>query len=171
MSTEPVTLVDHAPARTSTITAFGAGVFAVLMLTLYVPLVAIPLGLIGLAFLAIGLLAGARRALGISLGVLFFAAMVAGGFGTPPELVLLSVAGAIVAFDVGENGITVGEQLGRDAATSRGEAVHAAGSVVVGVFGAALGAATFRAVGDGHPVVGVLLLLTGIVVFGWLYRR
>lgn len=61
-------------------------------------------------------------------GVLLAGLLNSAGFGS----LLLATAGSVVAWDLGENAIGIGEQLGRETPTARIEGVHALGSVAVG---------------------------------------
>lgn len=167
----PVEL-DHRPASTSGIVALTAGVLAMLASAPFAG-VALPFGLAGVLFLATGLFVTGSRSW-VSLGVtsIFVGVLVVGILGTVPPLVLLvSVVGLVVSWDVGRHAITVGEQFGRTAPTRRGELVHAAGSSLVGVLaaGGAYGAYSIR-VGE-QPALAVVLLITGVILLVWVLRE
>jgi hypothetical protein len=118
---------------------------------------------IGLVVLAGGLLLGARR-LVTAGGVGLFAAVLFGGLaGAGPELLLVGLLAAVFAWDVGENGIGIGEQLGRETNTTRAELVHAASTLLVGVVATALGYGAYQSAGGGRPVTALVFLLLGVV--------
>ncbi|KTG10662.1 hypothetical protein AUR64_08030 [Haloprofundus marisrubri] len=118
---------------------------------------------IGVVVLGIGLVAGGRRAVTAG-GVALFAAVVFGGLaGSGPELLLVGLLAAVFAWDVGENAIGIGEQLGRETDTARAELVHAASTLVVGVVATVLGYGAYRAAGGGQPVTALVFLLLGVV--------
>ncbi|WP_323191520.1 hypothetical protein [Halostella sp. PRR32] len=103
---------------------------------------------------------------------LFVAALVSGVIGDRPVVVYVGVATAIVAWDVGEFGVGVTEELGRNAWSRQGELTHALTSAAVGV-GTVLSAfalhglmrrsipdGTLAAAGAVAAFVGTLLLLS-----------
>lgn len=146
-----------------------AGVAAGLALPAEVPdRVEVAPGLVGVTLLALGL-APARAASPrrfVSVGTAFLVANVAlSGLVHGAELWMLlgGFTAAVVAWDVGEQAINVGEQLGVRARTWQIEASHAAAT---GAYGAlAVGAAAgFRQVEvTGVPLVGLLLLVTASI--------
>jgi hypothetical protein len=108
----------------------------------------------------------------VASGGLFVAALVSGVLGEGTLAVSVAVAAAMVAWDVGEFGVGVTEELGRSAWSRQGEIAHALASGAVGV-GAVLTAFvlhgamqhsvpedTFAAVGAVAAFVGTLLLLS-----------
>lgn len=136
-------------------------------------------GPVGVAFAGLGALlvvaglAAWRRPL-----VLVGAAATAGavlyagatGLGTPS--VLAAGAGAVVAYDLGENALSLREQVGDAAPTARVELLHAVGSVVLATTAAALGYAVFRATDTAGlgSTSGVVALLSGSALLAWLLR-
>ncbi|WP_224447635.1 DUF7519 family protein [Haloprofundus salilacus] len=117
----------------------------------------------GVVVLAGGLLVGARRVVTAG-GLALFAAVVFGGIaGSGPELLLVGLLAAVFAWDVGENGIGIGEQLGRETDTTRAELVHAASTLVVGTVATVFGYGAYRAAGGGQPVTALVFLLLGVV--------
>lgn len=123
--------------------------------------VAVATGVAATAVVAVGLRVGSRRVLGAGVAVLVVALLLGGVAGTPPELLLVAAAATVLAWDVGDTTLTVGEQLGRTARTARLELVHAAASLAVAAVGAALAYAVFRLAGGGRPMLAVVLLLLG----------
>lgn len=115
----------------------------------------------GVALLAAGLRRPDRRLVTLGGASLACAAFVTGLAGGGPARLVVAVAAAFVAWDLGEHAITLGEQLGRRAATRRLEFLHA--GATVGVATAAAGAAyvVFALSGGGRPVDALVLLLVG----------
>lgn len=67
-------------------------------------------------------------------GALLLAASLAAGFGDAPAVVaFVGVAATLAAWDLSVNATLVGREVGRTAETRRGEVIHAAGVLVVGV--------------------------------------
>jgi hypothetical protein len=118
---------------------------------------------VGLAVVVVGLVRGRRRWLTAGAVGLFAGVLVAGARGSPPEPLLVGLLGAALAWDVGEHGIGVGEQLGREADTTRVEVVHAAASTAVGTGGVVLGYGVFLVATGGQPVTALVFLLVGVV--------
>lgn len=115
----------------------------------------------GYATFASGALTGSRRLLVVGAGALFVG-VVAGTMGrTAPLLPLLGTAAVVVAWDVGEHSIGLGEQVGRDAPTGRAELVHAAASGAVGLAGTVAGMAIYRLAWAGQPPAALVLFLAG----------
>ncbi|WP_135855425.1 DUF7519 family protein [Halorussus salinus] len=95
-------------------------------------------GLLGLLALGAGVVPvrgrGSRRLVKIGAGLVLVSVLVAGVFrAAPPGTLVAGAVAAVVAWDLGEHAINVGEQLGRAASTWRTEGTHAAGAGVVGV--------------------------------------
>lgn len=126
-------------------------------------------GMLGLAVLALGVIpargSGSRRL--VKGGTAFVVVSVfVTGIVQKPSLVTLLAAGVatVLAWDLGENAIGLGVQLGRRAGTRRAEAVHALGSVAVGLV-AILAGRTVDGVGSpGLPIGVFALLVIGLVV-------
>jgi len=99
-------------------------------------------------------------AVGRGAALLFVAALGAADAGVGPLLTLVAGAAALFVWDVGENGVEVGRQLGREAETSRGEFVHSGASALVagGAVAVAFGAGT-TASAVSVPGVGWVLVL------------
>lgn len=125
----------------------------------------------GLPLLGLGAFRGYPRA--ITLGAtLLVAGVIFGGIaGAGPESLLVGVVAAVVAWDVGHYGITLGEQLGREARTSRVETVHLAGSLAVGAVTAGVGYGAFVTAAGGLPVASLVFLLVGGVFLVYGLRR
>ncbi len=160
--------LDRRPSRTGTSLALLSGVVAVLAMT---PTAAgALLGAVGLLALAAGLYRPAPWLLGAGATALFGGVLVAGTFGLPPEPQLVAAGATVVAWDVGDNAIGLGDQLGRAADTTRAEVVHAAASTAVAAVGAGLAYLAFVGVDRGQPAIALVLLLFGAVLLAAALR-
>lgn len=155
-----MTAIDRSPARTSAGITLLAGGIAIAILS--APVGAI-IGGVGLAFLFLGVVKGWRRAITIGAFVIFLGVIYAGLQDVPPEELLLAGTSTVIAWDVGEQSVNVGEQLGRKASTARGELVHAASSTVVGVVTVGLGYLIYRLATGGQPLTALAILLTAVI--------
>jgi hypothetical protein len=118
----------------------------------------------GLLAVGVGLLTGGRRTLGAGGTLLVGGVLFAGVQGAGPETLLFGLLTAVLAWDVGEHGIGVGEQLGREADTTRLELVHAGASTFVGVVAAGVGYGAYLGATGGQPVTALVFLLLGAVM-------
>lgn len=152
--------IDRSPAVLSTALAIGAGVVSLLGSALG-SLVGVAPAAVGLLVLSVGLVRASRGVLTVGAGLLFLGVLLAGAAGAGPEPLVIGTLGAVLAWDVGENGIGIGAQLGRAADTRRVELVHAASSLVVGAVTAALGYGVYLAAASGQPLTALVFLLFG----------
>lgn len=163
MADAPGEGLDRRPSRLGRSIAILAGVLAVV--PLFVVGGALVAGALGVAVLAVGLVRGSRLAVSAGAVGLLVGVLLAGVLGAAPEPLVFSTAATVVAWDVAENAVGLGEQLGRGADTRRAELVHAAGSAALAAGTAGLGYAAFRAVAGPQPVAAlVLLLFAGVVL-------
>lgn len=160
----------HRPSTLGSSIALFAGVASLLGLAL-ASIEALAVGLLGLALLAGGLFAPARRLVTLAGACFLLALLVAGVRGGGPEPLLAAALGAVLAWDVAEFALGVGEQLSREADTARLEGVHAATSLLVGVVGAGVVYGVYLAGGGGQPASAVVFLLFGAVVLVAVLRR
>lgn len=151
-----MTTVDYGPARLSAGLAIGAAGVAVAASG--TPSAA-PIGLVGVLLVGTGVVRGSRAS--VTLGALLaFGGVILGGLaGAPPESILVGIAAAVLAWDLGEQAINVGEQLGRAAPTRRSELAHAANSTLVAVAAIAVGYGLFLVAAGGQPVSALVVLL------------
>ncbi|WP_225334016.1 DUF7519 family protein [Halomicrobium urmianum] len=94
-------------------------------------------GLLGLAILGAGLLpirAGRERTLvTVGTALLFVGVVASGVFQGSPLLALLAASVAtVVAWDAGEQAVSLGRQVGRQAATARAVVAHSGGTLLAG---------------------------------------
>lgn len=161
--------VTHRPPWLSVAVSLFAAVVACASVALSRPVGLAPAAL-GVLALAAGLSLGARR--GVTLGAvgLFGGVLLAGAQGGGPEALVLGLLGTVVAWDVGEHAVGLGEQLGREATTTRSELVHAAASLAVGAAGATLGYGVFLVAAGGQPTTALVFLLIGVVALAAAVR-
>jgi hypothetical protein len=88
---------------------------------------------------------------------------VTGSSGGAPVRVVLSAATTLVAWDLGDHAVTLGDQLGRRATTWRLELLHAAGAIAVAAVGAGVGSLLFVGGAGGQPLGALVALLVGTV--------
>ena len=106
---------------------------------------------------------------GIASAALFQIAAFAGVVGVPTALLFGSLVAAVLVWDVGEFGTTLGEEIGQRADTRRAELVHTTGTLAVGGVGVAVAVAvTDAAVGavtvaDGAVVAGLVVAVAGLL--------
>ncbi len=142
----------------------------------YVDRVVLLPGLAGLWVLAAGLVplrVGSERSFVDAGTGLVFLTVLAGGVVQSAPLRGLLLAGvlAIVAWDVAENAVSLGNHVGVAAVTDRAEAVHAAASIAVGAAAVAVVTLVNALNIDGLPIVGLVALLIAGVVLVLLYNR
>jgi len=162
--------VDHSPTRFSSIAAVVAAVIAGVTSAPFA-LYAIPLGLGGIAVLASGLFMGANR-LRVTMGAagLFLSVLIAGLFGTGPEILLVSGAATVLAWNFGQNAISLGEQIGASSRTRRNEIIHASAATIVAMVGAGVGYGVYVIGSGGRPVAAVGMLALALVFMIWAIR-
>lgn len=132
---------------------------------------ALAAGAVGTVVLAGGLYAASRRLVALAGAAFLLGVLLAGGRGAAPEPLLVAALGAVLAWDLGEFALGVGEQLGREADTARLTLVHAASDLLVGVVGAGAIYGVFLATRGGQPASAVVFLLLGVVVLVAALRR
>ena len=123
------------------------------------------LGAVGLLAVTAGVTRGSAGA--VAAGALgLFGGVVLGGLAGGGPFVLAGAAlGAVLAWDLGEQAVTVGRQVGRAADTRRGELVHAGASLLVGVASAGVVLAVYETVAGGFSAAAlVVLLVAGTVL-------
>jgi hypothetical protein len=154
----------HRPTRASSAGALLAAV-AVVLVGGTGGTVALVVATAGMFSLGAALVRGSRGWAATGTIGLFVALVVAGLAGAGALSVLAGTAATMVAWDLSEHAIGLGEQLGRAATTRRQEAVHAACSVGVGVLGVGL-ALVVTHVGVGAlPVPAFVVGLVASIAF------
>lgn len=155
---------DGSPARLS---ALIAGCLAGVGWSVAVPysLHATAVASIGWLLVGLALLAGDRRVLTAGAAALALGTVAAAGVGAPLSAALVGAAAAVLAWDVGQNAIGIGRQLGRAATTARAELVHVFASLAAGGCIVAVGYVAAAVSRGGRPIIAVvfLLLAAGLV--------
>lgn len=133
-------------------------------------------GLAGVAIVAAGVVPlrgnGSRGLLRIGTGLVFLSVLAASVLrAVPVGTVLAGAAATVVAWDLGEHAIGLGEQIGRDGGTRNAELTHGVASVAVG--GLAVGAGHVAAGFDGVelPLGSLVLVLAGAVLLALALHR
>jgi hypothetical protein len=158
-----MTAVDHAPTVPSRVLATMAATLA-LVTTLQGTPASVGVALLGASTLALGAFTGSRAALDGGAGLLFLGVVIAAAFTTQPVIPLLGGVATVVAWDVGDTGISLGRQLGTAARTSRVEMVNAGASVGVGLAAVTISTAVFTFAAGNQPLPALVLLLFAAVV-------
>ena len=150
---------------------FAAAAISVVTLVLgFYAVLSVPFGGLALCAAAVAVVRGWRRA-AVWAGVLLFGGAVAAAVENAPTLVVLvGAGGAVVAWDLLDNAISLGEQLGREADTRRTEVVHAGGSVAVALGVAAGSYGLYSVAGGGKPLSALVFLLVAVVALTSVLR-
>jgi len=154
--------ITREPSRFGVAVAAGFALLSVAATAVVVPTGGAVSGL-GLIVLLAGLAVASRRLITNGGGILVLGALYAGYTGAPPLLVLVGALTGVLAWDAASNAVSVGEQLGKETDTMRGEIVHVVSSVLVGSLAVAAGYAVYLAAAGGQPIASVFLLVVGAV--------
>jgi len=163
--------IKHAPPRESQVIAIGAGVVGA-ALTAPFALLALPFGLAGVVVFAGGLfVTNSRGWLSIGTALILLGTVLTGAYGAvPAELMLVGVTATVLAWDVGQHGIGLGQQLGADTHIRRALFVHTAiSTVVLGSVSTVVYLISLVG-GGGRPAPAVAVAVVGIVAVAWLLR-
>jgi hypothetical protein len=155
--------IDRSPAVLSSALAITAAAIAAGTSAL-ASSVGIALGAGGFLVVVAAVVRGSRRAVTLGAVALLVAVLFGGLQSDAPYLLLPGVMATVLAWDLGEQAINVGEQLGRAAETTQLEAAHAAGSTVVAVGAGGLGYGIYLVSSGGQPVTALVFLLLAVVV-------
>lgn len=117
----------------------------------------------GLVF-AVGLALGRHRAVDVGALVVLFGIVAGGLEATAVEPMIVAAVALVVAWDLANGAIALGNQLGREAETRRLEAVRASSSLLVGLLSGTVGYAAYVFGGSGQPVAAVALLVVAAVL-------
>lgn len=167
---DSVVTVSRAPTLTSTIVTLVA---AFLVCLTALPTIGLVPTILGLVVLASGLLAG-RRGL-VTLGSagqlvgLFIAG--AGASNVTTVRVLVGIAAAVVAWDVGQYAVGLGDQIGRTAPTRRAELVHAGTSLTIAAATAGIAYLLFVVAAGNQPTTALVALLCTAVLLVLVLRK
>jgi len=160
---------DARPPTSAVVASLVAGAVAALSAFL-----AAPTGgaLVGLA--AVGLLAGSLRrsprVLSWAAGVGVVGIALAGYLRGAVEPLLAAGVALVLAWDLADHGIALGEQVGREARTRRNVAVHAGTNLLAGGLSVAVVYGVYLAAAGSQPVAALALLLFGAVALASALR-
>jgi len=133
-------------------------------------------GLVGVVLLGLGLRPVrndfSRRFVSAGLAALLVGVALTGIFQrAAPIHLLVSTAAAVVAWDLAEHGISLGEQLRPDAVTTTVELLHGGLTAAYGALLVAIAMITYQNGSTDLPLGGVvLLLLAAVTLLSLLYR-
>ncbi|MDY6764793.1 MAG: hypothetical protein SV377_03770 [Halobacteria archaeon] len=158
--------IDRSPARMSSIFSISAGLTASVTGSVGTSnILGFAISIVGVSILALGLMRGTRRFVTVGSFIILLGLIGGSVLSSPTELLILGIASTVIAWDLGENAISIGKQLGREADTKRAEYTHAAGSILVGAASAGIGYAIYTVATGGQPIGAlVFLLLAGIIL-------
>lgn len=126
-------------------------------------------GVVGLAVLTVGLAAAIpgreRHFVTAGTGTVLAGVLTSGVvYGAPAVSLLAATVATVVAWDLGEQAVNMGEHVGREARTWPVELVHGGASVVVGAAAVAAALAVYGTGVTGLPLGGLSALLVASVV-------
>lgn len=145
--------------------ALGYGALAASRLTAAIELLP---GMVGLWILAVSVVpvrtGWARRLVAAGVAVIVLGVLASGVVHGADRLgLLVAMALAVIAWDAGEQAITLGEQIGRRGSTGTVALTHSAWSVAVGAIGVVLALAVDTVAISGLPLVGLALAVAAAV--------
>ncbi|MDZ7689293.1 MAG: hypothetical protein U5J64_11410 [Halobacteriales archaeon] len=163
-------------------TAAGGAGYGASLATDQLHIAVVAPGMVGVFFVAFGVAplrgSGSRRFVKMASWLVFLSPVLSAGMSYTEPSNLMDVArilGATVAaalvWDLGENSVSLGRQVGRRATTFWNETVHGVGSVLVGAVSAGGAYVAFGFGTGGQPLEGVVVLLVAIVLLvAFLHR-
>lgn len=162
-----VKTIDRGPTRLASGAAclfavVGAGAVALLAWEAVVP------SFLGLLSIVIAVFSGWRLATTLGLAGIGGGAILAGAFGVPVEIVVLSVALAVLAWDAARTAIDLGSQVGRDGTTRRVELIHILASIGVATIASGGGLLVYGVGRGGQPISALLALIVITIVVAML---
>jgi len=162
--------IDHSPSKLSAIVATVAAAIAAATSAPF-QVLTLPLGLSRIAAVAAGLwVTESRTWVSIGAASLILSILLSGSLGTPTELLLISMVATVVAWDVGQNAISLGEQMGRHSTTRRNEIIHGSASAVVSLAAGGLAYVIYLTASGGQPVAALSMMALGLVFMIWAIR-
>jgi len=163
-------------------TAAGGAAYGASLATDQLHIAVVAPGMVGTLFIAFGVAplrgSGSRRFVKIACWLVFLGPVLSAGmkYTEPSSLfdvarVLGATVAAALVWDLGENSVSLGRQVGRKATTYWNETVHGVGSVLVGAVSAGGAYVAFGFGTGGQPLEGVVVLLVAIVLLvAFLHR-
>jgi len=158
---DEIATVNRVPPRTSTIIALVAAL--IVCVTALRSIGFVPAGL-GLAIMGAGLAGGRRSLVTVGAAGQLVALFITGAAGVGTARVLVGIAAGVVAWDVAQHAVGLGEQIGRDAPSRRAELVHAGTSLGVAASTAGIAYLLFVAAAGNQPTTALVALLLAVVL-------
>ena len=168
---QSVVEVVHAPPKLIQAIALAAALVGV-GLTAPFTVLAMPFGFAGFVIVAASLYYTYSRGwLTIGIGLILVGALITGAYGVlPPELWLVGIGATIIAWDAGQHGMVIGDQLGRQAQSKRNQLVHvAATTLLIGIVSTFVYLVSLIG-GSGRPASAVALVVVGVILLAWVFR-
>jgi len=164
--------VEHAPSREAQVVTVVAALVG-MGLTAPFTVPSIPFGVAGFVIVAASMfVVYSIKWLSIGISMVLVGAFLSGALGVlSTEVLLLGTGATIVAWDAGQHGIVLGEQVGRQTRTRRNLLVHVAATVFTITLVSSIGFAVSIVTGDGYPAPAVSVVVLGVVVLAWVFRR
>jgi len=163
--------LDLEPPRLVQSFAAGAAVVGTALAAPFATL-SIPFGLAGLIIVLASLFVTYTVGwLTLGIGLILLAGLISGVFGAlPAELMLMSLGATILAWDAGQYGIVLGQQLGRQTYSRRNQVVHVAGNTLVVGLISTFVYLVYLFGGDGRPASAVSVVVIGLIMMAWVLR-
>ena len=166
---EPERERDARPPTLAVVASLVAAAVAASAIVLAAPVGGAVVGLAAVAFAA-GLFGRSARLLSWGAGIGLVGIAVAGYRGGPTELLLVAGVALAFAWDLGDHGLSVGEQVGREGRARRNVAVHGGTNLLVGGLAVGVAYGVSVAAGGERPVAVLALLLFGGVALASAFR-
>lgn len=166
---EPVA-IEEAPAPLSAALAVTAAGAAALLASATTG-VGLLVGLAGGGVIAVGVTVGSRATVGVGAACSFAAAVVAAAGGASVPVVVGATLASVLAWDFGEQSLDVGERVGREPSTWRGEFGHAAASIGVGLAAAVAVIAVYHLATGGLTTTALVALSAAAILLTAALRR
>ena len=169
--TEAVT-VTRGPSRAAQLVTVVAALLGMGLTTPFT-LISIPFGVAGLVIVALSMTVSTSvRWLSVGSALILVGAVLAGALGAlSPEVALIGVSTTVLAWDAGQHGLVLGEQLGRGTSPRRNLVVHLAATTVALTVVSVVGYASFVFASGQRPAPAISVVLLGVVTLAWLFRR
>lgn len=161
--------IDRSPTRVSSLVGGVAAAFSVSVIGVY-SWAALGVGFLGLISLVVGLLAGKQSAITLGASALFVGVLLAGIEGVPALVLLVATVGAVLAYDSATTARSLGEQVGRNAPTTRLELVRLSATTLVGVGAVAFAYGGYALAAGGDSLTALVLLLLAAVLIASALR-
>ncbi len=160
---------DDRPPTSAVVAGLVAGAVAALSAFLAAPTGGALVGLAAVGFLA-GSLRRSHRVLSWAAAVGVVGIAAAGYLGGAVEPLLAAGVALAIAWDTADHGISLGEQVGREARTRRNVAVHVGANLLAGGISVAVVYGAYLAAAGNQPVAALALLLFGAVALASAVR-